>query len=842
MLDYISPDSIDQLRYAIKEAGDNEVFVLGQTDADRRIVQVEVLARGSESAVPAILQSCSYGDVVIHNHPSGKLQPSGADIEVASQFGSLGVGFYIINNAVDNLYRVVEAFAERDTQKLDPEQIAGILGTDGVISEKLPDYEDRPEQLQMSFVVVDAFNKGQLAVIEAGTGTGKSLAYLVPALLWARTNLERVVISTRTINLQEQLIRKDLPFLQRATGIEFHAVLVKGRSNYYCQRRGETAGRELGLFDQQLVEELQQIMHWAEATADGSKEDLSFIPSYQAWEEVCCEADQCARVRCQHYSRCFFHKARRTAARADILVINHSLLLSDLALRQETNNYTATAVLPPFERVILDEAHHLEDVATSHFSSQLTRFTFSRVLNRLRHPRKLNQGLLPRFLDQLSQELPDSLDDLYRKLHEEIESLLIKRQQLFDAALEELHSIAEELPQFLGKQVNSKFELKHRILPDFVQTAVWQKLCKRVDRLRIGCAELAQGVSSLLRATEPLPDAVADKVNSSLVDLAGIGGRLEGISADLGSFMAVAKDSCVWIEIREGRIGRKSGLITSLCQAPLDVAESLNKALYQRFQSLVMTSATLTVAGDFSYYHSRVGLDRVEPNRLVELALDSPFDYQQQALVAIPTDLPEPGKPGFSEAVRDAVEKALLCSQGRSFVLFTSYALLRRVHEELSPILEAQRLPCLRQGQENRHRLLKRFAEDESSILFGTDSFWEGVDVPGRSLEQVIIARLPFRVPTEPVLEARSQAIEQRGGDPFMEYTVPQAVIRFKQGFGRLIRHRNDRGVVLILDSRVVKRGYGRMFLNSLPPARVVRGNSDDVFTQVGQFFVSDDF
>ncbi|MCK5913687.1 MAG: helicase, partial [Desulfuromusa sp.] len=455
-------------------------------------------------------------------------------------------------------------------------------------------------------------------------------------------------------------------------------------------------------------------------------------------------------------------------------------------------------------------------------------------------PRKLNQGLLPRLLDQLSQLLPDSLDELYRALHGEIESLLIKRQQLLDLALDELQSIAEELPEALGKKVSPKFELKHRILPEFMQTPVWQQLCERVERLRVASSELAQGIAGLLRAAEVLPDAVAEKVNSALVDLRGISGRLEGISADLSSFQAVGKNSCVWVEIREGRIGRKTGLITSLCQAPLEVAESLNQALYQRFKSLVMTSATLTVAGAFGYFHSRVGLDRVEPKRLLELSLDSPFDYQQQALVAIPTDLPEPGKPGFSEAVRDAVEKALLCSQGRSFVLFTSYALLRQVHDELSPILEAQRLRCLRQGQENRHQLLKRFAEDENSILFGTDSFWEGVDVPGRSLEQVIIARLPFRVPTEPVLEARSQAIEQRGGDPFMEYTVPQAVIRFKQGFGRLIRHRNDRGVVMILDSRVVKRGYGRMFLRSLPPARVVRGSSDEVFTEVGQFFIEE--
>ncbi len=837
MLNYFTSDSIDQLRYVIDEAGGNEVFVLAQTDAERRVVQIEVLARGSESAVPAIMQTCGYGDIVIHNHPSGDLRPSAPDIEIASRFGSLGVGFYIVNNAVDNLYRVVEAFADKQEQTISPEQISKMLGNEGSIAENLPEYEERPEQMRMAFAVCDAFNKGQLAVVEAGTGTGKSLAYLVPALIWATNNQERVVVSTRTINLQEQLIRKDLPFLRRSTDLEFYAVLVKGRSNYFCIRRGETAGRELGLFDQAQVDELQQIMAWAETTKDGSKEDLSFIPSYQAWDEVCCEADQCSRVRCAHYSRCFFHRARRQAARADILVVNHALLLSDLSLRLQTDNYSATAVLPPFDRVILDEAHHLEDVATSYFSSQVTRFTFSRILNRLRHPRKPNQGLLPRLLDQLSQEMPDSLDDLYRALHDEIETLVSKRQQLFDKALNELQSIGDDLSLFLGKQVSSKFEIKHRVLPAFTETSVWLSICERVEGLRTAILDLSAGIENLFRSAEALPDNVAEKVNSSLVDLRGIAGRLEGLAVDLGSFQAVAANSCIWMEVKEGRIGRGKGLITSLCQAPLEVADSLNQALYQRFQTLVMTSATLTVAGAFGYFHSRIGLDRVAEKRLIELSLDSPFDYEQQALVAVPTDLPEPGKPGFSEAVRDAVEKAVLCSEGRSFVLFTSYALLRQVYEELSPILTAQKLNCLRQGQENRHHLLKRFAEDETSILFGTDSFWEGVDVPGRSLEQVVIARLPFKVPTEPVLEARAQAIEQRGGDAFMEYTVPQAVIRFKQGFGRLIRHRNDRGVVLILDTRVVKKGYGRMFLRSLPPARVVKGNSSEVFEAIGHFF-----
>lgn len=839
MLDYFSSDSIDQLRYVIAEAGGNEVFVLAQTDANRRVVQIEVLARGSEGAVPAIMQTCGYGDIVIHNHPSGNLTPSAPDIEIAAKFGDLGVGFYIVNNAVDNCYRVVEAFAERDEQKLDPERIAELLGQKGSIAEHLPDYEERPEQLRMAFTVCDAFNKGQVAVVEAGTGTGKSLAYLVPALSWARQNHERVVVSTRTINLQEQLIRKDLPFLQRATKLEFNAVLVKGRSNYYCLRRAETAGHELGLFDQTVVDELQQIIAWAEHSKDGSKEDLSFIPSYQAWDEVCCEADQCAKVRCSYYSRCFFYRARRRAARADILVVNHALLLSDLALRQQTDNYSATAVLPPFDRIVLDEAHHLEDVATSYFSSNVTRFTFSRVLNRLRHPRKVNQGLLPRLLDQLSQHLPDQFDDLYRVLHEQIESLLSQRQQLFDRALDDLQQIGIDLSEELGRKVTSSYEIKHRILPAFQQTAAWQDICERVEGLRIQSGALAEAVEALIRSCSAVPEHTAEKIAPTLVDLRGIGGRLEALALDLSSFRAVGGGSCVWIEVREGRVGRGKALVTTLCQAPLEVAESLNQALYQRFRTLVMTSATLTVAGAFGYFHSRVGLDRIGRERLLELALDSPFDYPNQALVAVPTDLPEPGRPGFAEAVRDAVEKAVVCSEGRSFVLFTAYSMLRQIYEELSPVLEARKLRCLRQGQENRHHLLKRFAEDETSILFGTDSFWEGVDVPGRSLEQVVIARLPFKVPTEPVLEARSQAIEQRGGNAFMEYTVPQAVIRFKQGFGRLIRHRNDRGVVLILDTRVVNKHYGRMFLRSLPAAKVVKGQSTEVFAAIDSFFAS---
>ena len=837
MKTYLSTSVQEQLRQEIEDAGGNEIFGLGRTDSAQVVVDVEVLARGNQSAVPAILQNCGPGDIVIHNHPSGTLTPSQADLAIAGHLGSLGVGFYIIDNRVEDIYRVVEAFKPDETAILEHSHVAQLLGGEGHISRSLKGYENRPQQLRMAFAVTDALNQHRIALIEAGTGTGKSLAYLVPSILWSKANRERLVISTNTINLQEQLIRKDLPLLQQATELDFNVALVKGRSNYLCKRRLESAFSEPGLFDDNHINEFNALRAWAAETKDGSREDLSFVPHNTVWEEICCEADQCNRSHCPHFDSCFFHQARRHAARADILVANHALLLADLSLRSQTDNYSALAVLPPFSRLVIDEAHHLEDVATRYFSTRVTRFGFVRLLNRLKPPRKPNRGLLPRLMGTLGRTLLDSQEALFFEMQGLIDNLLRKQKQLSERAIKDLEQVGIDLAAEVGSSITSGEEIRQRLIPDFVETKVWQSSAGTLKGLARETREMGEDLEQLLKSLRKLPDQAVEASRSLSTDLAGISLRLQVMAQQIEAFTNNDPQSCSWFEITRGRVGRAEGIITRLCTAPLEVAPLLRSALLERMQTLVLTSATLTVAEKFDYLRERVGLNQIDEKRVIELLLTSPFDFQSQALLAVPTDIPEPGQTGFIESVCQLAEEALTAAGGRSFVLFTSYSMLRSVHGILSPILSALGYQILRQGEAPRHHLLKAFSQDETSILFATDSFWEGVDVPGRALEQVVIVRLPFKVPTEPVLEARAEAISRSGGDPFMEYTVPQAVIRFRQGFGRLIRQKIDRGVVLILDSRVIRRNYGRLFLNSLPDVPLATRPRKELMQQLKTFF-----
>lgn len=830
MHEYFTDDSLLLMRHEIKQARGNEVFFIGHTNIDGIVCEVEAVARGSKVAVPAIISRAGNGDVVIHNHPSGDLEPSAADMEIASVCGNQGIGFAIIDNECCRCYQVVAPYTKKKGELLSLDEIGRLFAADGMMSH-LKGYEIREEQTRMAFAVAEAFNGNRVALVEAGTGTGKSLAYLAPAILWAIRNNERIVVSTNTINLQEQLIKKDIPFLAKNSKVEFKAVLVKGRGNYACLRKLEHAEAEPSLFPDESTAELTNIIEWSRCSQDGCRSDLAFVPQHSAWEEVCCEADQCSRSKCKHYNHCFFYRARRESSSARVLVVNHALLLSDIVLKKETG-YDATAILPPFTRLIFDEGHHLEDVATSHLSMIISRWSILKQLLRL-VPQKSNRaGLLTIISSRITRDLPDSLEGLYAELSALLEThLLPKAHDLAGLTDQTMDGLAFAVGQDAGGF--SVGEQKLRITPEVESRTLWLEMRERITSLADALNDYTSALRTLLRRSKDLPEKLYEKLSDQLLDTGGIEGRLQGIADGLLFFVSEAKGYCRWIEVKTG----SRGLQTRLCAAPLDISVQIKETILDRLKTIIVTSATLTVGGEFGYLKKRTGFGLLPKERLTELQLASPFDYASQTFVGIPEEMPEPTASGYREALEEHILRAVSISRGGAFILFTSYDLLNRVYSALSQKMTRLGLTVLKQGDTGRHALLAEYRKEGNAVLFGTDSFWEGVDVKGDALRLVIIARLPFQVPTEPVQQARSEKIKAEGGDSFRDFSVPQAVIKFRQGFGRLIRSREDRGAVLILDPRVIKKSYGRTFLRSLPDTEIVRGNSENVFGKMEEFF-----
>jgi len=516
-------------------------------------------------------------------------------------------------------------------------------------------------------------------------------------------------------------------------------------------------------------------------------------------------------------------------------VVNHALLLADVAVRSESG-YDSSAILPPFTRLIFDEGHHLEETATNFFSSRTSRKGILQILGRLQHPRKARIGILPRLSTRIGREIPQELDVLFLEISGILEERLVPgRQSLSEKVVSVLDSIGLSLLSYLKNHGQKSGERKLRLTPELYGDRFWLETEQELRRLMKELTGYVADLKSFLSACAQLPEPVLERLSGNLLDLKGIRRRLEGVISDLGIFIQRDERLCRWFEVNRG--GR--GMTLRLCSSPVQVAESIKSAILDKFRTVIVTSATLAVGERFDYLEKMTGIDLLEKQRVTETLLHSPFDYERQAFIGIPDDLPEPTERSFIPLLEEYLLRALIVSQGRAFVLFTSYDLLARVFSSLDEPLRGADLTPMRQGEINRHMLLNRFRNERNAVLFGTDSFWEGVDVKGKALELVVITRLPFRVPTEPILEARADRIAAGGGDPFMEYTVPQAVIKFKQGFGRLIRSRGDRGAVLIFDSRVLSRNYGRFFLDSLPMSRLTRGEGETVFREMSAFFAA---
>ena len=712
----------------------------------------------------------------------------------------------------------------RPVEPVDSEMVGEMLGPGGAFAVQLPGYEHRSGQVEMASAVTDCLNSSKHLMVEGGTGIGKSLAYLVPSVLWSLINSRPVVVSTNTKNLQHQLFEKDIPLIRKVMDSDFKAALIKGRMNYLCLRK------TLFAVDHPLAEltpeertSMVRLLCWVAGSETG---DLS---ECQIWDKktsralgltVTATGEECMGRACRMSRRCFLLRARARAQTADLVVANHALIFAEMGM--------TSPALPPFSHVVFDEAHNLEEAATKHFSVELSMPRIKFELSRIWRPKGKDGGL-----------------GLIPGITRQIESgALAGDERLKTDAISEAWAVVDSVKRvdrsasaFFGALavVVGKNESTLRIYADDHKSSRWSSAMSAKDDLQKSVGEIINDMQELMKSLRSLECDGLPFHLEAIHDLEGAVCLLHELCTDMDFVLgAESEDFVFWIEKAERRQGKARAW-----GAPVSVGDRLENDLYSQKECVVFSSATLSVNGSYDFLKKRIGLDSIPPGRLVELDAGSPFDYTRQCMVAVPAFLPEPSEPGadYAGELGSLMAAIFERTRGRGMVLFTSYQMLRDTTEVVRDKLGGHGIQVLAQGESgSREAITAAFKDDIESVLMGTHSFWEGVDAVGETLSCLVVARLPFAVFTDPIIAARCEQIDNRGGSSFIEYSVPSAVIRFRQGFGRLIRHRTDRGVVIVADRRIVTKRYGSWFRNSLPSRTVSFDNAETMIEAVEGF------
>lgn len=798
-----SEESLKEISRILQENENKSIILKATFDENELIKNPVFLAENKKKVLENITTNFKREEVYIRVARGNQLYPSDLELEISEDlYNKKNVAFCILSNKLDDFYFVQDI----DRINLDKIDIAPFFKKEGVLAKSIKNFEYREEQKSMALSVQRGINENKKIIVEAGTGTGKTLAYLIPAIKWAIQNQKKIIIATNTINLQEQLLYKDIPIVRSIIDEKFSYALVKGRNNYLCKRlfnevsiKGNV---DLDLFGSESKEQLEHILKWGNKTETGDKSELPFEVNGDVWELVQSTTELCIGKKCPHRKQCFYMRTRREKIDANVLIANHHLFFADLNVRANTDFDSEYLILPKYDMVIFDEAHNIESVARSYFSMEISKFSFNRLVNRIfskSNKRKQKPALnrLEESVDRANLENPGIYDLTLENIKDSIQVLQIVAEEYF----EELRKVFDNGNENGVKKVLTSYEMKKS---NFLESSREKK-----EKFQ----NLLKDFMNLLETFLNLLDGEKDK-NPDIINFKN---HINIYKAFIDSFLFInnlsEEEYIYWIDINAKRTN------VVLTATPLNIAKKLNTSLFENINRLVFASATLTADRNFNYFKKSIGLLEEE---CIEEIIDSPFNYDEQMKVYIPTNIQDSDKLDlFYEDAANFILSILLKTQGKAFILFTSYTMLNQVYYSIKNELLENNFEIFLHGEKPRSQLIVEFKKAINPILFGTTSFWEGVDVQGDNLSNVIIVKLPFLVPTDPIVSAISKKIEEEGGNSFFDYQLPEALIKFKQGIGRLIRNKTDKGNIFILDNRMIKKNYGVSFINAIPTKKL---------------------